>query len=181
MRINLTKKDLVNSVYMQLGFSKQISENLIDDLLTTISNNIKLEKKLKLSKFGTFTIRKKKSRVGRNPKTKETKLITSREVILFKPAKEFKDLVNAVYMQLGFSKQISEILIDDFFSTIILNVKFSDKIKLSKFGTFFIRNKKQRIGRNPKTKEKKIISERKVVLFKPSKEFKDFINFKDNG
>ncbi|PDH21098.1 MAG: integration host factor subunit alpha [Pelagibacterales bacterium MED-G42] len=97
MRINLTKKDLVNSVYMQLGFSKQISENLIDDLLTTISNNIKLEKKLKLSKFGTFTIRKKKSRVGRNPKTKETKLITSREVILFKPAKEFKDLVNLKY------------------------------------------------------------------------------------
>ena len=97
MRINLTKKDLVNSVYMQLGFSKQISENLIDDLLTTISNNIKLEKKLKLSKFGTFTIRKKKSRVGRNPKTKETKLITSREVILFKPSKEFKDLVNLKY------------------------------------------------------------------------------------
>ena len=97
MRINLTKKDLVNSVYMQLGFSKQISENLIDDLLTTISNNIKLEKKLKLSKFGTFTIRKKKSRVGRNPKTKETKLITSREVILFKPAKEFKDLDNLKY------------------------------------------------------------------------------------
>tara|TARA_E500000178_G_C16882885_1_gene689849 strand:- start:351 stop:650 length:300 start_codon:yes stop_codon:yes gene_type:complete len=97
MRINLTKKDLVNSVYMQLGFSKQISENLIDDLLTTICNNIKLEKKLKLSKFGTFTIRKKKSRVGRNPKTKETKLITSREVILFKPAKEFKDLVNLKY------------------------------------------------------------------------------------
>ena len=60
MRINLTKKDLVNSVYMQLGFSKQISENLIDDLLITIANNIKLEKKLKLSKFGTFTIRKKK-------------------------------------------------------------------------------------------------------------------------
>ena len=97
MRINLTKKDLVNSVYMQLGFSKQISENLIDDLLITIANNIKLEKKLKLSKFGTFTIRKKKSRVGRNPKTKEAKVITGREVILFKPAKEFKELVNFKY------------------------------------------------------------------------------------
>ena len=91
-----------------------------------------------------------------------------------------KDLVNAVYMQLGFSKQISEILIDDFFSTIILNVKSSNKLKLSKFGTFLIRKKSQRIGRNPKTKEKKIISERKVVLFKPSKEFKDFINLNNN-
>ena len=60
MRINLTKKDLVNLVYMQLGFSKQISENLIDDFLFTIVSNIKSEKKLKLSKFGTFSIRQKK-------------------------------------------------------------------------------------------------------------------------
>ena len=94
MRINLTKKDLVNLVYMQLGFSKKISENLIDDFLITIADNIKSDKKLKLSKFGTFTIRQKKSRVGRNPKTKETKMISSRNVILFKPSKEFKDFVN---------------------------------------------------------------------------------------
>ena len=94
MRINLTKKDLVNLVYMQLGFSKQISENLIEDFLSTIVSNIKQEKKLKLSKFGTFSIRQKKSRIGRNPKTKETKMISSRYVVLFKPSKEFKDFVN---------------------------------------------------------------------------------------
>ena len=95
MRINLTKKNLVNSVYMQLGFSKQISESLIDEFFITIINNIKLEKKLKIAKFGTFTIREKKSRVGRNPKTKESKLISSRKVVLFKASKEFKDLVNS--------------------------------------------------------------------------------------
>jgi len=94
MRINLTKKDLVNLVYMQLGFSKQISENLIEDFLSSIVSNIKNEKKLKLSKFGTFSVRQKKSRIGRNPKTKETKLISSRDVVLFKPSKEFKDFVN---------------------------------------------------------------------------------------
>ena len=94
MRINLTKKDLVNLVYMQLGFSKQISENLIEDFLSTIVSNIKQEKKLKLSKFGTFSIRQKKSRIGRNPKTKETKMISSRDVVLFKTSKEFKDFVN---------------------------------------------------------------------------------------
>ena len=94
MRINLTKKDLVNLIYMQLGFSKQISENLIEDFLSTIVSNIKTEKKLKLSKFGTFSIRQKKSRIGRNPKTKESKVISSREVVLFKPSKEFKDFVN---------------------------------------------------------------------------------------
>ena len=94
MRINLTKKDLVNLVYMQLGFSKKISENLIDDFFTTIVLNIKNEKKLKLSKFGTFSIREKKSRIGRNPKTKETKIISGRDVVLFKPSKEFKELIN---------------------------------------------------------------------------------------
>ena len=94
MRENLTKKDLVNSIYMQLGFSKQISENLIDDLFSTIVSNIKLEKKLKLSRFGTFSIRTKKSRIGRNPKTRETKMISSRDVVLFKPSKEFKEFVN---------------------------------------------------------------------------------------
>ena len=94
MRINLTKKDLVNLVYMQLGFSKQISENLIEDFFSTIVANIKNEKKLKLSKFGTFSIRQKKSRIGRNPKTKETKVISSREVVLFKASKDFKEFIN---------------------------------------------------------------------------------------
>ena len=94
MRINLTKKDLVNLVYMQLGFSKQISENLIEDFLSTIVSNIKQEKKLKISKFGTFSVREKKPRIGRNPKTKETKMISSRDVVLFKASKEFKEFVN---------------------------------------------------------------------------------------
>ena len=94
MRTNLTKKDLVNLVYMQLGFSKQISENLIEDFLSTIVINIKSEKKLKLSKFGTFSIRQKKSRIGRNPKTQESKVISSRDVVLFKPSKDFKEFIN---------------------------------------------------------------------------------------
>ena len=80
---------------MQIGFSKNISENLIDDFLATITENLINEKKLKLSKFGTFSIRSKKSRIGRNPKTKEQKTISDRDVVLFKASKEFKDLVNS--------------------------------------------------------------------------------------
>jgi len=95
IRVNLTKKDLINSVYMQIGFSKSISENLIDDFLRTIIENLKNEKKLKLSKFGTFSIRNKKSRIGRNPLTKVQKTISERDVVLFKASKEFKDLVNS--------------------------------------------------------------------------------------
>ena len=94
MRINLTKKDLVNQVYMQIGFSKQISENLIEEFFSSIISNLKKEKKIKLSKFGTFSIRLKKSRLGRNPKTKELKTISERNVVLFKPSKEFKEFIN---------------------------------------------------------------------------------------
>ena len=94
MRINLTKKDLVNLIYMQIGFSKQISENLIEEFFALIVSNLVNEKKLKISKFGTFSIRKKKSRIGRNPKTKETKIISDRDVVLFKPSKEFKEYIN---------------------------------------------------------------------------------------
>ena len=93
MRINLTKKDLVNLVYMQLGFSKQISENLIDEFFQSIIVNLQKEKILKLSKFGTFSIRRKDSRVGRNLKLKK-KIISARNVVLFKPSKEFKEFVN---------------------------------------------------------------------------------------
>ena len=94
IRINLTKKDLVNLIYMQLGFSKKISESLIEDFFELIVENLKDEKVLKLSKFGTFSIRQKKTRVGRNPKTKEIKVISERNVVLFKPSKEFKDILN---------------------------------------------------------------------------------------
>ena len=59
-RINLTKKDLINSVYMQLGFSKQISEFLIEDFLKNIIDNLISKKRIKISNFGTFSIREKK-------------------------------------------------------------------------------------------------------------------------
>ena len=94
MRINLTKKDLVNLVYMQIGYSKAISENLIDEYFSLIISNLIKENKLKISNFGTFVVREKKSRIGRNPKTKEEKKISQRKVVLFRPSKEFKLFIN---------------------------------------------------------------------------------------
>ena len=95
MRINLNKKDLVNIVYMQIGYSKSISENLINEFFSLIVSNLIKEKKLKISNFGTFSIRKKRSRIGRNPKTKEKKIISDRNVVLFKPSKDFKIFINS--------------------------------------------------------------------------------------
>tara|TARA_Y100000768_G_C23801404_1_gene597379 strand:+ start:110 stop:403 length:294 start_codon:yes stop_codon:yes gene_type:complete len=94
MRINLKKKDIINSIYMRLGFPKKICENLLEDFLSIILEEIIIKKKVKISKFGTFTLRHKKSRIGRNPKTLEKKVIIDRNVILFKPSKEFKNYIN---------------------------------------------------------------------------------------
>ncbi len=94
MRINLTKKDIVNSLYMQIGYSKKISENLFEDIFERILDNLKRYKMVKIAKFGTFILREKKSRIGRNPKTKEKKLISQRKVVLFKPSRELKNKVN---------------------------------------------------------------------------------------
>ena len=93
-RINLTKKEIVNSIYMQIGFSKKISTTLLEDVFQIILKNIISEGKVKIAKFGTFVLRKKKQRIGRNPKTKDEKIISERNVILFKPSKEFKEYIN---------------------------------------------------------------------------------------
>ena len=94
MRINLTKKDLVNSIYMQVGFSKQITENLVEEFFSIIVSNLCKKRSVKISNFGTFLIRSKSSRVGRNPKTKEETEISKRDVVLFKPSKEFREYLN---------------------------------------------------------------------------------------
>ena len=79
---------------MQIGFSRKISENLLEDVFQILLKNILIEKKVKIAKFGTFVLKRKNQRVGRNPKTKEEKIISERNVILFKPSKELKQLIN---------------------------------------------------------------------------------------
>ena len=95
MRVNLTKKEIINSIYMQIGFSKNVLENLLEDFLLILLSELIKNKKVKISKFGTFILRYKKSRIGRNPKTLEKKIISERNVILFKPSKELKNFINS--------------------------------------------------------------------------------------
>ena len=94
MRNNLTKKNIINSVYMQIGFSKKIIEEILNDIVILIIESIKEKKKLKITNFGTFVIKNKKSRPGYNFKTKQRKMILERNVVLFKPSKEFKNYIN---------------------------------------------------------------------------------------
>ena len=94
MRLNLTKKDIINSLYLQIGYPKKVTENVLEDLFNIIFDELKKNGKVKITNFGTFSVRKKNSRIGRNPKTKEIKTISERNVILFKPSNEFKKKIN---------------------------------------------------------------------------------------
>ena len=87
-----------------------------------------------------------------------------------------KNLIRKIYQNVGFSKNLSSKIIDDFFESLISALVISNKIKISSFGTFSVLNKKERIGRNPKTKMEAKIFSRKVVKFKPSLLLKEKLN-----
>ena len=87
-----------------------------------------------------------------------------------------KDLSNNIFKNIGFSKNYSSKIIDSFFETLISHIIKFNKVKISSFGTFEVIKKRERIGRNPKTKEEAKISSRKIVKFKPSSIFKNKIN-----
>ena len=97
---------------------------------------------------------------------------------MFKKNTNRRELANKIYQNIGFSRIISENIVNDIFYIIISYLEKNDKIKIASFGTFLKKRKKKRIGRNPKTKEEKIISSRHVLTFKASRLFKDKINLK---
>ena len=91
---NLTRKALANKIYQNIGFSKIISQNIVNDIFYIIMSSFKENKKIKITSFGTFLKKRKKKRVGRNPKTKEKKIISPRNVVIFKPSTFFKNRIN---------------------------------------------------------------------------------------
>lgn len=87
-----------------------------------------------------------------------------------------KNLIRKIYQDIGFSKNFSSKIIDNFFETLVSALIISNKIKISSFGTFKVINTRERTGRNPKTKIEAKILPRKVVKFKPSSFVKKEIN-----
>ena len=97
---------------------------------------------------------------------------------MFKKNFTRKDLSNKIYQNLGFSKNFSSTIVDNFFEIMTSELIRSNKVKISSFGTFKVMSKKERIGRNPKTKIEAKITSRKVVKFKPSLIIKKKLNGK---
>ena len=94
MKKNFTRKDLTDKVFQNMGFSKNVSQTIIDELFDYLVSELVISNKIKISSFGSFEVVKKKERIGRNPKTKEQAMISARKIVRFKPSLLLKDMIN---------------------------------------------------------------------------------------
>lgn len=91
----LTRMDLSEAVYREVGLSRNESAELVESVLKQMSDALVRGESVKISSFGTFAVRSKSARIGRNPKTGEEVPITPRRVLTFRPSHLMKDRVSA--------------------------------------------------------------------------------------
>ena len=94
LKKNFTRKDISNKIFQNLGFSKNLSSEIVDDIFRILTTSIIEFNKIKISSFGTFSVLNKKERIGRNPKTKIEARILARKVVRFKPSSLLKQKIN---------------------------------------------------------------------------------------
>ena len=91
---NFTREDIAESLHNEFGLTKKDCILLVNDILEIIIEGLKNNGFVKIHNFGSFKIRKKKSRIGRNPKTKENVIIGERNVLTFKASKSVLNYIN---------------------------------------------------------------------------------------
>ncbi|RED53364.1 integration host factor subunit alpha [Aestuariispira insulae] len=90
----VTRAELAESVYQEVGLSRNESADLVEAVLAEMSNALVQGETVKLSSFGSFSVRQKGQRIGRNPKTGEEVPILPRKVLVFRPSHVLKDRIN---------------------------------------------------------------------------------------
>lgn len=101
----MTKADIIENVYNKIGFSKKEASEYVELVFRSLKGSLEKGEKVKISGFGNFIVREKKSRVGRNPQTGEQITIAARRVLTFRPSQVLKALLNG--------EDISQIKEDD--------------------------------------------------------------------
>lgn len=91
----ITRADVAEAIYEEIGLSRKDSSDILDMVLDEIVKELSNGNEVKLSSFGTFSLRDKKARAGRNPKTGIEAEISSRRVISFKPSQTMRKIINA--------------------------------------------------------------------------------------
>lgn len=91
----VTRAELAEAVYQEVGLSRNESAQLVEGVLAEISDTLVRGEQVKISSFGSFAVRQKGQRIGRNPKTGEEVPILPRRVLVFRPSHVLKDRINA--------------------------------------------------------------------------------------
>lgn len=91
----MTKADIVEALYEKVGFSKKDAADLVELVFDQIKNTLAQGQKIKISGFGNFVVREKRSRIGRNPQTGESIEISARRVLTFRPSQVLRAEVNS--------------------------------------------------------------------------------------
>ena len=91
---NISRDEIAEAMKAEFGFNRKLCLDLVNDIIDIIIQGLQVDNKVKIHNFGTFKLNKKKSRIGRNPKTKEEYNISSRNVITFKASKILVKFIN---------------------------------------------------------------------------------------
>lgn len=92
----MTKIDIVNTLFEKVGLPKKEAQDIIEIIIDSMKNTFIEGESIKISGFGTFNVRKKNSRRGRNPKTGQDIEITPRRVVTFRPSNQLKDVIEII-------------------------------------------------------------------------------------
>jgi integration host factor subunit alpha len=90
----MTKAELVEEIYQELGFSKKVSAEIVEKVLETLKETLARGEPVKISGFGRFVVRGKRTRKGRNPWTGAEILLEARKVVTFRPSQTLKEFLN---------------------------------------------------------------------------------------
>ena len=91
---NLTRKELAEAIAAKLGYPRSTCADIVDSLLGAMKTSLSSGTPIKIVHFGTFTLRNKNPRNGRNPRTGESILIKKRKMVSFKPSKKLREQIN---------------------------------------------------------------------------------------
>ena len=91
---NISRDEIAEAMKKEFGFNRKLCFDFVNDIFEIIIEGLQSERKVKIHNFGTFKMNSKKSRIGRNPKTKEEYNISSRNVVTFKASKILLKFIN---------------------------------------------------------------------------------------
>ncbi len=91
---NISRDEIAEAMQNEFGFNRKLCLDIVNDIINIVISGLERDKKVKIHNFGTFTLNRKNSRIGRNPKTREEYNISSRNVITFKASKILLKFIN---------------------------------------------------------------------------------------